>query len=888
MEAVAFGAFLNTILPQLWQKVKDSKREKFAISTNIQEFKSVAEAVQSQLEDGYSLYEGSTREKAKLMGIDRRLKVLCQDAHDCIHRFLRRGSMESCMEFATRIQGFKDNVQKLHGEAEDRIASLKCSASGSGKPSVRYVPSDKVVGRLERLAELKDLVQLPGKQQGDREPKVISIVGFGGVGKTLLAKQFYSSEDGKKFHHRAWVTAAGTDEEVVKNILMEIDPKGNHAEDALDLHRLCDSLQDFLRGKEYFIVIDDMMRGELWNKIKYVFENAKGTVLVTTTNLEVAENCSQCINGYMYKLLPLDGSESVNLFKKECFSGDPDCAVDVLKKCDGLPLAIVNVANYLQSGGGWTSEGCKVACREIGALLVEEDDCKLPGMQRVLLNKYTGLPSHAIRSCLLYFCMYKKNMVELPRRNSLIRRWEAEGFVDGKTGCKYLKTLINRNIIQCMEVNPDGTTKRCRPPGMMAEYISQISMSENFAALVSDVVDMQNNRIRRLSFDVGSAADDRRILGMDLSIVLTLAITGIGSKAILNFEKYELLAVLDLKECTNLDDHNVEDICKLLLLKYLSLGKTIAKIPRAIGKLKLLEMLEMRTIGTVKVYREALELPNLKHLLGKFMLRRKPDNDLYNFLEKKSVLETITAYVTETAQGFPKPMLHMSQLRKVKIFCTSRADEMDKELLTTAINRFIHRGTDNVDGGHSHSLSIDFYKCTSIVRESLKGPGSLTSLKLRGDWRPFECDIPDFTKISGITKLCLSRTCLSGDELLASLTNLIALEYLKLDEQELKNVNIEAGTFQKLTGLCLVGDKGLCNITIRVGALPRLVSLHLICEVIEERVQLLNGSLERLREIALHSGVTPKIKEAWKKAAKVHPNRPEVLFIQKAAHIPNA
>ncbi|KAF7026578.1 hypothetical protein CFC21_038685 [Triticum aestivum] len=761
MEAIAFGAFFNTILPKLREKLKDSKRDKIAINANIQDFKSEAEAVQSQLEDGYSRQEG---DKARLMRIDRRLKLLCQDTQDCIHQFLQKqkGSMESCTEFATKIQGFNDNVQKLHEEVKTCIASRK----GPRQPSERYVPSDKAVGMLERLAELQELVQLTGRQEA---PKVISIVGFSGLGKTLLAKQFYSSEAGMKFPHRAWVPSAGTHEEVVKNILLDIDPQGNHDEDAMDLQRLCVSLQDFLRGKEYLIVLDDMKSWEMWNKIKYAFESVKGIVLVTTTILAVANACSQCINGYVYKLSPLDENESVNLFNKECYSGDTDYAADILKKCDGLPLAIVSVANYLQSEGPLTGARCKDACNKLGALLVQDNGCKLPEMQWVLMNKYTGLPGHAIRSCLLYFSMYKGNMDALPRRNSLIRRWQAEGFVDGKTGYEYLKTLINRNIIQSMEVNTDGTTKRCRPPGMMSEYISQISMSENFAALVSDQVEMGKNRILRLYFDDGSAEDDIRISRMDLTlrIVLTLAISGIACKAILKFEQYVQLVVLDLKECTNLDDNHVEAICKLLLLKYLSLGKTIGNIPRAIGKLELLETLEMRTNKTVKVFKEVLLLPNLIHLLGNFVLRMTPDDDLYNFLEKKSVLETITAHVSQTAKGFPDLMLHMSQLRKVKIFCTGGADVTDKEVLTTAIKKFIQRGTYNVNGGHSPSLSIDFDNCTSIVRECLLGPGSLTSLKLHGKWTPFVGANPDFTKISGITKLCLSHTYLSGNKVLA-------------------------------------------------------------------------------------------------------------------------
>ncbi|KAF7033969.1 hypothetical protein CFC21_045034 [Triticum aestivum] len=881
MEGIAIGALFNSILPKLLQKIKDSKREKIAISRSIDDFQREAEVVQSQLEDGYSQseYEG----KAKLMGIDRRLKVLCQDTHDCIHRFLRKGSMESCAELAAKIQGFNDNVHKLHDEARECITSLKASA----KPSYPYVPPDKVVDRLERLAELQDLVQLPSSQDA---PKVISILGFDGLGKTILARKFYDSTQAHaKFHHQAWVTAAGTHEELVHKILKQIDVEGDHGH-VEDLYGLCDRLRDFLKGKEYLIVIDDMKRCELWNGIKHAFDDVKGIVLVTTTIQAVANTCSQCINGYVYKLSPLDEHESLDLFETACSNGDSGHAAEILKKCGGLPLAILNVANYLQREDVLSSAGCKAACRDLGALLVQDNGSNLPGMQQVLMNKYTGLPSCAIRSCLLYFCMYKLNMDALPKRNSLIRRWQAEGFVDGKTGSEYLKTLINRNIIQTMEVNTDGTTKRCRPPGMMAEYISEISKSENFAALVSDLEETRKHRIRRLSFDDGSAADDRRISGMDFSIVLTLAISGIGSEAILNFEKYELLAVLDLKECTSINDNHVEAICMLLLLKYLSLGKTIGKIPRAIGKLELLEMLEMRTTETVLVHREVLQLPNLKHLIGKFhLIYKRPieveiskDERLKKFLSNKSVLETVTAYVSRTAKGFPEPMLHMMQLRKVKIVCTYEADDTDKEVLTTAIKKFIHRGTNNVICGHSHSLSINFYKCTSIVHECLLGPGSLTSLKLRGDWRPFLGANPDFTNISGITKMCLSHTYLSGNKVLAGLTGLIALEYLKLEEEDMGSLEIEPETFQKLTGLCLVGEKSLYGITIKPRALPRLVSLHLICQVIDRTVQLLDGRLERLREIALHSGVAPEIKEAWKKAAKLHPNRPEVVFIHKA------
>ncbi|XP_044974662.1 disease resistance protein RGA4-like [Hordeum vulgare subsp. vulgare] len=934
---VGLSMLFNSILPHLAKKMKESKLNKIAIHSDIDDFRREADLLESKLEDAYSRHEGA--HKAKLLETNGNLKNLCHDTHDCIHQFTRRGSMK-ITEFTKKIKKLKDDVYKLSKDTDKFMDSVK--EQHLGRPC-RYATSSDFVGRHKRLAELQELVHdLPGCWQ--EEPKVISIVGFAGSGKTFLAKEFYeSTEVGVKFKNRTWVTDAGSHAEVAKNILMGIDKRGNHAEDALDLQRLCDSLRNYLETSthQYLIVIDDMKRWNMWNDIKYAFKDVKGLVLVTTTIQEVANTCSQGINSYVYRLSPLDREESLELFKRDWgHKGDFGHAEKILKKCDGLPLAIVDVAHYLQRQGELTSTRCNDACSNLGALLVKVDDCELERMQWVLMNTYTSLPG-AIRSCLLYFCMYKRNMDALPKRSSLMWRWQAEGFVDRKTGCKYLNTLINHNIIESMEVQTDGITKRCRPHGMMAEYISKISKFEKFAALVSDPVEMPNNDVRRLSFEAGSAADDGKFSKMDLSIVLTLAVSGKGCKAILNFKKYELIAVLDLKECTNLEHSHVNYICKLVHLKYLSLGDSIGEIPKAIGKLIHLVTLEMSTNKTVKVYKDVLQLPKLRRLIGRFiMLGEKQDGVLYKFLEKESVLETITGFVTKDGESFPKLMLHMWKLRKVKIVCDATKENAtckkgkqadDKEDLTKAIKEFLLRGTDTFQdkqNGQSCSLSINFTnnngKPWAPPLEFLKCPGSLCSLKLHGGWGLFKCP-KQFTEISGITKLCLSHTTLEGKDILASLTNMTALEYLKLVEVILGPLTIESGTFQRLMRLCLVGDTIPEGITIQREALPHLVSLHLISQApifkVEEdnqvqpqvedqiseiednqvqlmniaepnkvvgdqiseaqdnQVQLPNGCLESLREIALQCGVNHAMHAAWERAAKGHSNRPAVLLL---------
>lgn len=316
------------------------------------------------------------------------------------------------------------------------------------------------------------------------------------------------------------------------------------------------------------------------------------------------------------------------------------------------------------------------------------------------------------------------------------------------------------------------------------------------------------------------------------------------------------------------------------------------------------------------VYAELLKLPKLKHLLGKFELKHNSDGS------NTSGVETITGFVTFTAKGFPLLMKQMKRLRKLKIYCTPTASEADQIHLQTQIKIFTRENMDDVR--YDRSLSVDFTEFTDQTMcskrifpalgrdpslpsplEFLQEDGRLDSLKLRGDWRPFFVSpeikhkwkpfasaVPDFTKICGIKKLCLSRTYLSGEAVLAGLANLIALEYLKLDEVELGPLQVkkQPGTFQKLTRLCLVGEISLQDITIGHQALPSLVSLHLICKALHPGLQssIGIGGVQRLNEIALDSRADDTIKDAWKTAAKGHPNRPQVFLIKNDAPIRQA
>ena len=114
-------------------------------------------------------------------------------------------------------------------------------------------------------------------------------------------------------------------------------------------------------------------------------------------------------------------------------------------------------------------------------------------------------------------------------------------------------------------------------------------------------------------------------------------------KVIGDLPKCKVLRVLDLEECDDLENADIENIDKLWHLKYLSLGPNIDKLPEKIDMLHCLEMLDLRKtkIDTIPV--EVIKLHHLAHLLGKFKLEKRDweKRKVDTFFKKESNLETL-------------------------------------------------------------------------------------------------------------------------------------------------------------------------------------------------------------------------------------------------------
>ncbi|KAM0905010.1 hypothetical protein ACQ4PT_017649 [Festuca glaucescens] len=894
MEATLLSGFIELILPKLSSLASAKYKLHRSIKDDIRFLEKELCMIHGAIDDHQvPTWKG---DKGSVLSLSiEELREVAHHIEDCIDRFIYQATREQDASLLRRVVRYPRDLQSRQRLAAE-LHLLKKTTEEAHLRKERYsvfagqsspMPAEESAYSCASDPRILDTdlvgIDVPRKelleqlQEGQQKQlKVISVVGFGGSGKTVLAREVYNSDVGRRFSVRAWVSAADrSPRQVLVEILQEL---GRPVSDNSDVGSLAADLREHLHKKRYFIVIDDM-RTDHWSAMESAFTADNGVssrVMVTTTVHSVANVCSS-ENGYVHKVRRLGKKHSKQLFfKKACpkeYSGYMEAdSAEVLKKCDGQPLALVSMSQFVRKMGWPRGPSCQDPCRQLGRHLEDET---LERMRRVLTHSYASLTGHAPKACLLSFGLFPSD--HPIRTKSLMRRWLAEGFVKTESSsCANFDMLLDRNIIEPIHVGSNDKVKTCRTNGMMREFILHMSTSQNFNTLFCSGA-VERKYARRLSLhpntpNIGTSLD------IDLSLVRSLTVFGEAGDANFDLHKYQLLKFLGLEECTNLGDDHLKHICNLLLLKYLGLGSAFTSLPKGIKKLKFLETLDLRRTKVEVLPIEVILLPSLIRLFGKFKISDKVKrimSELQNFLLSGQFnLETLAGFVTDHSHGFPQIMSHMKKLRKVKIWCERTASSTNLSDLEHAIQNFIH---DEKEESHeSRSLSLHFDEhCSEDILNSLKEPCYLTSLKITSKL----LELPQFVKaLRGLRELCLSSTKLTAD-LLAALTELRSLQYLKLIADHLEEFIIKDQAFPRLLRLCFVLQCPTLP-KIEEGALPYLMSLQLICKDLVGLADMKIEHLRCLKEVTLDQKVTPETREAWEKASKEHPNRPKVLLLK--------
>ncbi|KAG2602995.1 disease resistance protein RGA5-like isoform X2 [Panicum virgatum] len=543
----------------------------------------------------------------------------------------RHGIASQIDELKARVKEVKE--QKSSYKLDD-IAGSTCERSVvDPRLSALFVEEEHLVGIDGPRDDLVNWM-VEDKGSSTKNLKVLSIVGFGGLGKTTLAKEVCSKIQGH-FHCQAFVSISQKPnvKNIIKDVISQVPCKKEFKEDidTWDEKKFIVKLRELLQDKRYLITIDDIWSIPARDSIKYAFpeNNLSSRIIATTRIVDVARSC--CPRGdidRIYEMEALSDLHSKRLFFKRIF-GSEDCCPDVLKqvsnkilkKCGGLPLALISISSLLANRPKIKDEWERVS-RSIGSAL--EKNPSLEGMNSILSLSYKNLPPN-LKTCLLYLSIFPEDTVI--DRECLVRRWIAEGFICEERGHSkqevaenHFYELINKSMVQPVEVGYDGKARACRVHDMMLELIISKSIEDNFITFVghgqTDVAN-RHGLIRRLSIHHIDQELASVLANEDLSHVRSLTVTASACiKYLPSLVGFEALRVLDFQGCQNMQEYDMNGIDKLFQLKYLSLRDTdMSKLPSGIARLYGLETLDLRNTHIEELPPEIVQLIKLRHLL---------------------------------------------------------------------------------------------------------------------------------------------------------------------------------------------------------------------------------------------------------------------------------
>ncbi|XP_057493330.1 putative late blight resistance protein homolog R1B-16 isoform X1 [Actinidia eriantha] len=502
------------------------------------------------------------------------------------------------------------------------MAAKQVGNRSSRDSSRAYTPTGEegtIVGFEEEVLIIKE--QLTGVP---KQLDVISIVGMPGIGKTTLAIKVYNDPLVEyHFHIRAWITIS--QEYVKRDLLCGLLSSIMRDEevDQMSIEKLAQRLYKSLKGRRYFIVMDDIWDSKVWVDLKTCFpnDNNGSRIMFTSRNEHVASLAKSSRPPLSLRFLTDD--ESWVLFQQKVFPRETcppqltKIGKHIAKKCQGVPLVIVVVAGILanekRSPDQW---------KKVGKTLNSQMAVDPQIWVKTVALSYNHLPYH-LKPCFLYFGVFPEDY-QVPVWK-LIWLWVAEGFIR-ETGGKsledvaeeYLMELVGRSLVLVSRSRYDGGVKSCGIHDLLRDFCIKEAEKECFLK--------QNFRVLRASY-FGQREDPfvdespdlvvDESPSMSITSMFGLATRALFSKSILHdLENLQYEFARVLRKSYGLGSSYLRKIGKLDHLRYLEIYMSCSDIslPTTISNLKNLETLIIDTWSSVTLPHCIREMVTLRHL----------------------------------------------------------------------------------------------------------------------------------------------------------------------------------------------------------------------------------------------------------------------------------
>ncbi|CAL9760045.1 unnamed protein product [Musa acuminata subsp. burmannicoides] len=456
-------------------------------------------------------------------------------------------------------------------------------------------------------------------QREGRSVLVVAIIGPGGIGKTTLARLVFNDEQIERSSFlKIWVGVSRDFDvcRITKEIIKSITEKSCCG---LSLDLLQRKLRELVLGKKFLLVLDGLCNNDLsfWDTLQApLMVGGEGSRVLVTARSEQVLTYMRPRPSSIIWLNELGENDSWLLFCSYAFRQAPtdhDVGREIVRRCHGLPLAIISIGGLLYSR---TEEEWRSILSDI-----PDPEDEAHGILSTLKVSYDYLPLH-LKQCFA-FCSIFPNGYEFDKEE-LVEFWVAVGLAKPRDcrsaeyiGYKYFDSLLRWSFFQGCN-GRHHQKQKYKMPGLIHELAQSVSAHECLR-IENDASFSESENARyalSCNFPMELPIFQKLYQNKKLRTFILLGENGTPTKQVPRdlYTNLRCLRVLDLRrnELTELPD----SIGNLIHLRYLNLlGTQIERLPESLSSLYNLQLLELGDCKKlVELPRGMSNLINLRYL----------------------------------------------------------------------------------------------------------------------------------------------------------------------------------------------------------------------------------------------------------------------------------